>query len=85
MNDRNDGVKGLDLARRFFEQAARPELEKHCPEILDEAACGLVGQGSECFGFDDIYSRDHHWGPRVTILLPLASNTTTREMPPGCS
>jgi len=70
MNKPNDNVKGLDLARRFYEQVARPAMEEHAPEILKESACGLVGQGSECFGFDDIYSRDHHWGPRVMVLLP---------------
>lgn len=70
MNNPNDDVQGLGLARRFYEQVVRPAMEEHCPEVLKEAACGLVGQGSECFGFDDIYSRDHHWGPRVMVLLP---------------
>ena len=70
MTIQKDNVKGLALARRFFEKVAKPAMEKHCPEILREAACGLFGQGSECFGFDDIYSRDHHWGPRVMVLLP---------------
>lgn len=69
MNNQNNDVKGLDLARRFYDQVARPAMEEHAPEILKEAACGLVGPGSECFGFDDIYSRDHHWGPRVMVLL----------------
>lgn len=70
MEEQHDDLKGLTLARRFFEQVAKPAMEKNCPEILEEAACGLMGQGSECFGFDDIYSRDHHWGPRVMVLLP---------------
>lgn len=70
MEIKHDDVKGLQLARRFYEQVARPALQAHCPEVFSEAACGLFGQGSECFGFDDAYSRDHHWGPRVMILLP---------------
>ncbi len=70
MNNQKNNVRGLDLARRFFEQEAKPAMEKHCPEVLKEAACGLAGQGSECFGYDDEYSRDHHWGPRVMVWLP---------------
>ena len=79
MNQQNDGIKGLDLARRFFEQVARPAMEEHCPEILQEAACGLMGQGSECFGFDDQYSRDHHWGPRVMLFLLPGDYESKRE------
>ena len=45
-------------------------MQTVCPEILENGAFGLFGNGSECFGMDDVHSRDHHWGPRVNILLP---------------
>jgi hypothetical protein len=61
---------GVGLSRVFFEEVARPALARHCPQVLDVAACGRFGWGSECFGMDDSVSRDHHWGPRVDMLVP---------------
>ena len=56
------GVKLLDLAADFFESAARPKLIRDFPQLSDRLAAGLVGNGSECFGYDDELSRDHDWG-----------------------
>ena len=64
-------ITGLALARRFF-AVARPTLLMHAPEAMDHAAVGLVGEGSECFGFDDAISRDHDWGPGFCLWLPEA-------------
>jgi hypothetical protein len=63
-------VKAMDLGRAFFQEVVRPAMEKVCPQLLDRAACGRFGLGSECLGLDDAISQDHHWGPRVDIMLP---------------
>ena len=62
-------VKGLDLCRRYFHEVGLPALREHFPEWLDRAACGLIGPGSDVFGYDDEISRDHNWGPRFWVVL----------------
>ncbi len=55
-------IKGLDLCRGFFFEAAKPILDRHFPELKYSA--GLIGYGSDVLGYDDKVSRDHMWGPR---------------------
>lgn len=63
-------MKGLTLAQSFYEQCAKPLFEKEYPEVLESVAIGLVGEGSECFGFDDGQSQDHDFGARFCLWLP---------------
>lgn len=62
-------TRGLPLARAFF-QSCESRLRETVPDIMADAAVGLAGEGSECFGCDDELSRDHDWGPAFCIWLP---------------
>ena len=60
---------GMELAREFYEQAGRPMLQQKYPEYACRIAAGLVGEGSECLGFDDAFSVDHDFGPGFCLWL----------------
>ena len=62
-------MKGIELSKKYWLEVGRPAFERTCPELLNRAAVGLVGEGSECFGFDDEISRDHDWGPGFCLWL----------------
>lgn len=62
-------MKGLVLAEKYYESYGRSMIEEKFPALADRAAVGLVGQGSECLGFDDDISRDHDYGPSFCIWL----------------
>ena len=72
-------MKGLELARRFWLEQGRPLIEQNAPEALERIAVGLVGEGSECWGFDDETSRDHDWGPGFCIWLTEADDARFGE------
>lgn len=71
-NDRHDSrpdIQGLDLAKAYWEQVGRPMLEERYPQYRGRIAVGLMGHGSDCYGFDDAISRDHDFGPGFCLWL----------------
>lgn len=64
-------MKGMELSIRYFEQYGLSMLREHFAEELKYMACGLVGEGSECFGYDDEFSQDHDFGPGFCIWVPI--------------
>ena len=63
-------MKGLDLSRKYYETYGREMLARDFADILPHIAVGLVGQGSECMGYDDALSQDHDFEPGFSIFLP---------------
>lgn len=52
-------MQGLEEARRLYERYGTDMIDRLFPKWAGRIAVGLVGHGSECFGFDDVLSRDH--------------------------
>ena len=49
----------LEIDRAFYETYAAQAIAEAFPDYAGRIAAGLVGAGSECFGYDDETSRDH--------------------------
>lgn len=64
-------MKGLELSKLFYTEQVRPALAQRFPQLLPRIAAGLVGEGSQCFGYDDDLSQDHDWGAAVCLWLTL--------------
>lgn len=60
---------GLELCEAFYEEYGKPMIRQKFPEYEHLIAVGLVGEGSECFGFDDQVSRDHDFGPGFCLWI----------------
>lgn len=60
---------GMELCRAFYEEFGIPMIREKFPAYERMIAVGLVGEGSECFGFDDEISRDHDFGPGFCMWL----------------
>ena len=60
---------GLELCESFYKEYGIPMIRTKFPAYEGMIAAGLVGEGSECFGFDDEVSRDHDFGPGFCLWL----------------
>src|SRR5215813_5951380 len=72
-----DFIPGLELSRLFFVEAVKPVLDADFPDLRYDAA--LIETGSEVLGFDTEMSRDHHWGPRVTLYVSADDHAHVAE------
>lgn len=74
-----EALKGMTLAREYYAQYGKAVFRKwqeewnaqngHERVELSELSFAKVGEGSECFGVDDILSMDHDFGPGFCIFV----------------
>lgn len=62
-------MRGLEEARKFYEEAGAEMISRNFGDFENRIAVGLVGHGSECFGFDDQTSRDHDFETGFCLWL----------------
>lgn len=62
-------MKGMELSRAYYETYGRPMIRQRFAAYENRIAAGLVGEGSECFGYDDEISQDHDFGPGFCLWV----------------
>ena len=62
-------LRGMDICKAFYEEKFVPVIMEKFPAYKGRIAAGLVGRGSDCYGYDDEASRDHDWGPGFQLYL----------------
>ncbi|MCR4614808.1 MAG: DUF4037 domain-containing protein [Clostridiales bacterium] len=63
-------MTGMELSRAFYNEYGADMLKEEFADIEALLAVGLVGSGSECFGYDDRISTDHDFEPGFCIFIP---------------
>lgn len=71
--------RGIDICRKYYDRYVRPMIDEKFPEYASKIACGLSGEGSDAFGYDDALSRDHDWGPSVCLWITKDTDTQIGE------
>lgn len=59
----------LEQSREFYERYGKLMIHERFPEFERRIAVGMVGEGSDCFGFDDGISTDHDYGVGFCMWL----------------
>lgn len=58
---------GVGLALSYYQEVVAPLVQARWPGLPHAAA--RLGSGSDVLGLDDVLSRDHDWGLRLTLLV----------------
>lgn len=60
---------GAELCRAYYDKYGVPMIARKFPEYISRIATGHVGEGSDCFGYDDAVSKDHDFGPGFSMWV----------------
>ena len=55
--------------RRFYDEHVADLIHSQFGEYESRIAVGIAGEGSDCFGYDDVISRDHDFGTGVCLWV----------------
>lgn len=64
---RPDNLKGLVISKDYYETYGKKAFSKIGD--LSGVSFAKVGEGSECFGLDDLLSKDHDFGPGFCVFV----------------
>lgn len=59
----------LQRCRAFYKEQGAPMIHRMFEEYESRIAVGFVGEGSDCFGYDDIISMDHDYSVGFCMWL----------------
>ncbi len=62
-------MTGLELAQAYYEAYGKSMIAEKFADYQDRIAVGLMGEGSDCLGFDDDISTDHDFGPGFAMWI----------------
>ncbi len=62
-------MKGIEQAKKFYNEVGKKMIADKFGDYQNRIAVGLVGHGSECFGFDDDVSQDHDFEVEFCMWL----------------
>lgn len=65
------GGGGIELAQAYAAAVVSPLVASRWPRMPYAAA--RLGSGSDVLGLDDATSRDHDWGLRLNLLVPVGA------------
>ena len=72
-------MKGLELSKQYYLTYGAPMIHEQFPQLESLLAVGLVGSGSECYGFDDTISQDHDFEPGFCLFIPDENIVSSQE------
>jgi len=59
----------LERCKAFYREYGRPMIREKFPNYVSRIAVGMVGEGSDCYGYDDDVSMDHDYSVGFCMWL----------------